>query len=282
MIYEKYNGNSVSAEIENVDKSNPYTQIGAKAFLSCKNVYEIKLPDTIRVIGDWAFAHMKELKKIYVPASTIMIGKDAFLDCDSLEEVVVYQGGAEIKGLSYLLASCITVLKAIELLDFKEAVEQNKLWCERYDKALTDFICRADDRDFQPVMVGWFNDEGEEEQLARYIEKVKSEKINLCFLRLKYDLHLGENTKDTILSYLKAQMDKLTEDDILGWEIIKDVISEDIQYAKVAVTNALLNENLVFELIEYLNNKNAGTEIVAYMVSSLNGVDSKIDKQFEL
>ena len=114
MIYEKYEGNNISVQIENVDERNPYTGIGAKAFLSCKNVYEIMLPDTICEIGAWAFAHMKELKRINVPAKKISFGKDVFLDCDNLTEIIVYPDESGNQGLSCLLASCITILNTYE------------------------------------------------------------------------------------------------------------------------------------------------------------------------
>lgn len=280
-VYEKAKENTASVHIENIENDEPYTVIGAKAFLSCKNVYEVKLPDTICEIGAWAFAHMKELKRIIVPANNISIGKDVFLDCDNLKEVVVYPDESGNTGLPSLLASCITVLKSNELLDFKKAVTDNKDWCKLYDETLIKYVCRSDDQGFQPVIVGWFNDEGEEEQLTRYIKKTKSDKINLCFLRLKYDMHSNDNTKETLISYLKNQI-KQPDDGSSSWKVIREVLSEDIEYAKLAVTNDLLDNELILDLIKYINNVNASTEIVAYLVQSLDGENKSIDEQFEL
>lgn len=281
MIYEKFNGNSVSVCIENIDKKDPYTKIGAKAFLSCKDVYEIKLPDTICEVGDWAFAHMKELKRIVVPSNKISIGKDVFLDCDSLKEIMVYPDNTGNQGLPYLLASCITILKSYELLDFEMAAEQNETWCKLYDSKLIDYICQDDDRNFQPVIVGWFNDEGEEEQLERYIKKVKADKINLCFLRLKHDAHIEDSTKDILLLFLRKQIDN-PDDDNFSWNTIREVVSCDIQYARLAAGNNLFNEELILDLIKYVNNNNTNTEIAAYLVSELNGKHESIDQEFDL
>ena len=279
MIYEKFEGNSVSAHIENTDAKAPYTIIGAKAFLSCKNVYEIELPSSICEIRDWAFAHMKELKRIVIPSNRISLGKNVFLDCDNLQEICVFPDESNNDGLPYLLASCITILKSYELLDFEMAATRNKQWCENYDAELEKYICQADDKNFQPVIVGWFNDEGEEEQLERYIEKVKEDKIKLCFLRLKFDAYISDDTKEILLSYLR----KCTENpNDSSWKIIKDVLSGDIQYAKLAVMNGLLSGDSILELIRYLNNKNASTEIVAYLVQSISDNNKSIDEQFEL
>ena len=282
MIYEKYNGSGVSVNIENVSESDPYTEVGAKAFLSCKDVYEIKLPETICKINDWAFAHMKELKRITIPAGKISIGKDVFLDCNNLKEIVVYPDNSNNSGAPFLLASCITVLNAPELLDFDMAANQNDAWCELYDKKLVHYICQNDEIGFQPVIVGWFNDEGEEEQLTRYIEKTKSYKIRLSFLRLKYDANIDELAKETFLSYLKKQIKLLDDGDDLVWSILRELLSDDIQYAKLAVTNDLLGEELILRLIKYLNDNNASTEISAYLLLSLNGNNKNIDQQFEL
>lgn len=282
MIYEKFEGNTVSVNIENIDDKDPYTVIGTKAFLSCKNVYEVKLPYTVCEIGAWAFAHMKELKRIIVPARKISIGKEAFLDCDKLSEVIIYPGEKCTLGTSYLLASCITILKSYNLLDFEMASEQNMFWCQLYDKELLGYVLKADDRDFQPVIVGWFNDESEEEQLKRYIQNVKLNKIKLSFLRLKFDSCIENNTKETLIAYLRNQLTYPNGSIGTEWKIIRDVLAEDIQYVKLAVKNDLLNEELILMLISYLNDINASTEIVAYLVSVLNVNDKNIDQQFEL
>lgn len=282
MIYSKFSGNSASVNIENVDGREPYTCIGTKAFLSCKNVYEIHLPETICEVGPWAFAHMKDLKRIMVPAKKILIGKDAFLDCDSLREVVVYPGKADDQGISYLMASCITVLKAYDLLDFQMAAEQTESWCEMYDRKLKSYICQADDAEFQPVMVGWFNDEGEDEQRQRYINVINSNKIKLSFLRLKYDVHIDNDMRQTLLSYLKEQINRLENGDDFAWNDIKEVLQDDIQYVKITVGNSLINEELILDLITFLNDKNASAEIVAYLVSSVNNENKDADSQFDL
>lgn len=280
MIYEKYIGNDISVNIENIDGGEPYTKIGAKAFLSLKNIYEVELPDSIVEIGDWAFAHMKGLKRIKVPARKLSIGKDAFLDCDNLQEVAVYPDNSGNKGLPYLLASCITIFRSYELLDFEMAAGRNEEWCRLYDTELVKYLEQADDRGFEPVIVGWFNDEGEEEQLNRYLEKVRRNKIGLCFLRLKYDLHLENETKEILLSYLKRQIKQMDKGDSLLWSITRDVMSTDVDYAKIVVTNELLSETLISELITYLNSNNKSAEIVSYLIVALER-KNKDKKQFD-
>ena len=151
-----------------------------------------------------------------------------------------------------------------------------------YDRELVRFISQTDDMGFQPVMVGWFNDEGEDVQLQRHIRKSKENKIKLSFLRLKNDAYVKSDTKETILAYLRSQIKQLDEGDDLAWEILRDVLAQDLQYAKLAVANELLDEELLLKLIKYLNDNNASTELVAHLVLALEEKNENIDKQFDL
>ena len=49
--------------------------------------YEI--PDSVRIIEDWAFADAKHLKKVIIPDSVERIGEGAFFHCENLEEVYI-------------------------------------------------------------------------------------------------------------------------------------------------------------------------------------------------
>lgn len=279
MIYTKNDRNTIQVRIENTDNDDPYTAIGSKAFLSCKNVCEINLPDTITEIGDWAFAHMKELKKITVPANKMVIGRDAFLDCCSLQEIVISYDSDENTGMSYLLASCITVFNNYELLDFNMVAYDNKSWCSLYDTELISFINQPDEKEFKFIIVGWFNDEPEEEQLRHHIEKVKAEKLRLSFLRLKYDLNCTDENREKLVSYVKGCFED-TDDDF-SWKQFRDKLSDDIQYIIIAMENNLISEDKKLELINHINKRKGNPEIVAYLISS-NEITESMDQLFEL
>jgi len=281
MIYDKYEGNSALVHIENININDPYCSIGSKAFLSCKNVCEIKLPETITEIGDWAFAHMKDLEKIIVPANEIHIGRDAFLDCENLKEIAVYPDESENKGLSYLLASCISIIKCYELLDFKKASVNNKAWCEQYDEKIIHYINSPDEKNFKFYIVGWFDDDSEEEQLEQHIRSVKFQKLLLSFIRLKYDTNISEQVKDNIVSYIKRRFYESKNGEDSAWEIFRDKLSDDLAYVKVATGNNLISEERKLELIKYINRRNGNPEIVAYLLS-LGEKKETIEQLFEL
>ena len=70
------------------DKNNTYTitSIGSKAFYQNYSLREIKLPETLKSIGDYAF-YGTNIQEITLPASLTEIGKGAFYYCDYLYNV---------------------------------------------------------------------------------------------------------------------------------------------------------------------------------------------------
>ena len=55
-----------------------------KTFFECKNIYEIKLPETLEVIGYQAFSNCQSLEELIIPDSVIEIQPGAFEECCNL------------------------------------------------------------------------------------------------------------------------------------------------------------------------------------------------------
>jgi len=64
------------------------TKIGDYAFSGCKNLVEIKLPDSVTSIGHWCFSK-SSLKSIVIPDSVTEIGDAAFWECRALEKITI-------------------------------------------------------------------------------------------------------------------------------------------------------------------------------------------------
>lgn len=64
------------------------TKIGDYAFSGCKNLVEIKLPDSVTSIGQWCFSK-SSLKSIVIPDSVTEIGDGAFWECRALEKITI-------------------------------------------------------------------------------------------------------------------------------------------------------------------------------------------------
>lgn len=75
--------------IRTVEISNGLIWIKPAAFELCKNLTEVKLPETIRYIGDEVFGNCISLKKINLPENLPYIAEGLFYGCKSLEEITL-------------------------------------------------------------------------------------------------------------------------------------------------------------------------------------------------
>lgn len=68
-------------------KDNKYdvVSIGYAAFQGCRKVTEIKIPSTVREIGEFAFAYCSGLKKVIY--GSVIVPEKTFYGCSSLTEV---------------------------------------------------------------------------------------------------------------------------------------------------------------------------------------------------
>ncbi len=115
----------------------PVTEIGSRAFYSCKDITSVVMPDSITsiqneafsyceklekitlsnnltAIGDNAFAHCKKLKQITIPDSVVSLGKRVFQSCSNLTKVVLPKGLTAIP--NSLCINC-TLLREINISD---------------------------------------------------------------------------------------------------------------------------------------------------------------------
>ena len=118
------------------------TAIGDGAFMNCKTVKSVTLPDTITSIGNQAFAHCNELISLALPEGLLQIGEKAFWYCQNLESISVpqsvinigksaFEGCYELKNIILpdslkkiedgLFASCLN-LKTISLPEGLESI----------------------------------------------------------------------------------------------------------------------------------------------------------------
>ena len=72
----------------------------------CSSLTEIKIPDSVRVIDDFAFSGCKSLSSVEFPENLFEIGRGAFEDCTSLKSIyipkVFYIGDGAFSGCSSL------------------------------------------------------------------------------------------------------------------------------------------------------------------------------------
>ena len=201
--YEAYKGNDISVKLPEQIEGCPLTVIGAKAFLSCRTVERLELPDTLEQVEDWGFAHMKNLRELVLPAKEIRFGKKVFLGCDSLERIFLRGALEQYEGIPFFLASKVRWMEGIpvELALAGDKQGQWK-WLDLYDRALVDFLNKSDDTGFEPAFIGWFHVEDVDIQRQNYILERQKCKIRLVLGRLRYPESLSQDTRRQLREYL--------------------------------------------------------------------------------
>lgn len=209
--YERYDENDTCVVLPGAIAEEPVTVIGAKAFLSCRQVEKLTLPDTLEQVEDWAFAHMKGLKDIIFPAKEILFGKKVFLGCDRLQRILLTCGGevlqGQYEGMPFFLASVFrlgmeNMRKNLSDLRLAGDTEGQWQWLAGYDEAMALYLMRADDYDFEPAFIGWFDVEDVDDQRSGHMIEQKKKKVALVFQRLVYSERLSEQTEEILEEYL--------------------------------------------------------------------------------
>ncbi len=84
-------GSATAAEIMIADtyENLPVTSIGSYAFVNCKGLTSITIPDSVTSIGEGAFADCDGLTSITIPDSVTSIGENAFMYCECLTSITI-------------------------------------------------------------------------------------------------------------------------------------------------------------------------------------------------
>ena len=290
--YTKYSGADKEVHLPEQVDGLFMNAIGAKAFLSCKTIEKLWLPDSIREIGDWAFAHMKNLKEIALPAENIAFGKQVFMGCEQLTRVHVVvkhrEDGEKDKespdeakawecslyeGLEYFLATMFCHFESGQLMDLSilQTEEGQKKWIEKYDQVLCEYLAEDDAVRFVPAFIGWFDVEDLDEQKKRYVNQVKCKKLEITLQRLLYDANINESTKRQLAKYVEEREKSMLE---LFQDREKE-LGNDIRYYKLWNTLGGLKNDQARILLEA--NDWADTEIKAYLLNIQLQKDEETD-----
>lgn len=192
--------------------NNNIEEIERKAFLSCKSLKKVILPETIQKLDDWCFSKCSNLKSVEIKAPFIknIFGKGVFEGCENLCEICFKESN---DALSKLLATTANRLPNEHLLRSEDLGQQS--WFEKWDIALTSFLNVDDAEGSMNVTVCGEEDisydgigsiDGEMPgETGDYIKKVAKNKCYLCFLRLTYDDYLLPKTLEQLRSYIKER-----------------------------------------------------------------------------
>ena len=218
-VVTAFRGTAATVVIPGQLDTVPVTGVGAKAFLSRKQLRRVILPDTVEEIGDWAFAYCENLKEIELPNRHIRFGKSVFLNCTSLRALLVRGKGA---GDGVLLAAAVTALDAPFLLDVPECGSSQ--WLARWDSRMLEILHRPDEEGYTGQVLCGEEDYGSTDWNA-YLEKRRREKVRLLLLRLCNAEQLEESVRAEAEEYLRMHTKGSAGDET--WQVILREYADD-------------------------------------------------------
>lgn len=237
-------------------EDHPITSIAPKAFLGQRAITHLVLPAHLKVLGDWAFAHMTGLKILSLPARDIRLEKQVFLDCPALCEIRVQDISEGLDttndpALPFYLAAVIPILKNPSL--FRPDLAGSREWYKSFDRAVYHLLSRPDDEGFEPVYLGWFEDEDVmATQHPAYIKKRQLEKAALSMKRLHFPIHLTKEAEKSYESYIISHFQTGV------WEqFCTPEYAIDPGYLKIFMDLGCVKENNIGSLLSDLNRINS-------------------------
>lgn len=87
---------SYRSDVQKIIVCSDVTQIGNHAFMECRNMVSVALPEGITAIGSRGFAYCDSMTSITIPEGVTSIGGMAFYGCDNLADVLIPEGVTSI------------------------------------------------------------------------------------------------------------------------------------------------------------------------------------------
>ena len=81
---------------------NSITELGLQAFVNCKNLTSIKIPDSVTSIGNTAFNSCTNLTNVNIPSGVTIIGSYLFENCSYLDNITIPNSVTEIKEKAFM------------------------------------------------------------------------------------------------------------------------------------------------------------------------------------
>lgn len=252
----------------------PVTKIGKKALLGCHALTKVIFPATVRELDSWALAQCRNLTTVVLLGNQVVFGSGVFEDCDKITYICL--GKEEPDDLSVLLAALPSRMQAEYLLQAGDV--GTEAWYQRWDQKLTAFLDEDDEEGYTTLVLC-----GEEDiirSVPGYIKDKRMAKAALCYIRLRYCLHISEASRKLFETYILKHTKGCSTDE--AWKVLIRDFGEEIEYFKLladlgGITAAGIDEMLI-DLGE--NHAEAKAFLMKYQAEHFGGGD--IFDQFTL
>ena len=92
---------------------NSVTSIGGNAFEGCSGLTELTLPNGVRSIGDYAFSGCSGMTELILPSSVTSIGDYAFYGCSGLTELTLPDSVTSIGDGAFICCSDLSKITSL-------------------------------------------------------------------------------------------------------------------------------------------------------------------------
>lgn len=217
--------------------------IGRKAFLGNRRLQHVILPGTIEQVGDWAFGSCTNLRRVEFPCRHIRLGKGIFAKSQRLNEIFLKSGEGKPILPGRLPAVAVTMLDAEYLLNVAQMGIAE--WYAHFDNRLLTLLTEPTESALKDLVYCAEEDMGAKQEA--YLAEQECRKAYMALLRLSYPEMLGDNTEETLMSYLLNEEGLQTE---TAWETIKRTEGkEQLLFCDIMLkSNGIREENLALIL----------------------------------
>lgn len=220
-------------------EEQPVTLIERKAFLSCKQLKEIRLPEGLRQIGDWAFAYCSRLTYVWLPRHNLLMGKGVFKECEALAGIFPLDADTPEEMQRGMLLGSVPVKLEVEYL-FTPGETDGEVWLTRYDERLRLFLHQPDEDGYSKMV--YCGEEDIMSNLDLYLAERRRAKARLCFLRLNNPAGLSKEFKEELRQYLRDHTKGCQSE--AAWEVVfGEHGGEQEYYAAFTQAGCLTDEN---------------------------------------
>lgn len=267
-----YSGRDAALVIPETVDDCPVVWIGKKAFLSCKTLRKICLPESLAGIGDWAFAYCAGLETVTLPYRKLEIGQGVFKECTSLSRIGDCLGGEKDEDISFLLAATVGMLDAFYLFDPENAGTDN--WLAGFDARVATQMTLADNDGFSKMLLCGEEDCGSRDtDVSYYMEQKRRGKVRLAILRLFHDYGLKESFREELVRYLLDHVKGCESEET--WRVILEEHGDERRYYELLTDlGGVTGENFQ-GMMEDMGERHA--EMKAYLMRYHDGLRKKED-----
>ncbi len=267
-----YSGRDAALVIPTAVDGYPVVWIGKKAFLSCKTLQKISLPESLAGIGDWAFAYCAGLEIVILPYSSLEVGQGVFKECTALSQIRDCHDAGENGDVSYLLAATVGMLDAFYLFDPGNAGTGN--WLAGFDARVATQMALADNDGFSKMLLCGEEDCGSRDtDVGYYMEQKRRGKVRLAMLRLFHDYGLGETLREELVGYLRNHVKGCESEET--WRVILEEHGDERQYYELLTDLGGVNGENFPAMMEDMGERHA--EMKAYLMRYYDGLRKKED-----